>query len=206
MAILAGRLLCAVLVGAAAAGWGLAAGGCGLFGGDANDDAVDDSDDGVGEDDGDMPSDARMEGMLAAHNTVRAQAEPPPDPPLPALVWSEELAAAAQAWADRCIMNHDPSLNELQQGENLAANTATDQFTAQDVVDLWAAEATYYDYASNGCDDVCGHYTQLVWRDTAAVGCAVRICPDGLEQWPQGREIWVCRYSPPGNWVGQRPY
>jgi pathogenesis-related protein 1 len=45
---------------------------------------------------------------------------------------------------------------------------------------------------------VCGHYTQIVWRDTTSVGCAAQSCPQG--------EIWVCDYSPPGNYVGQHPY
>ena len=43
-----------------------------------------------------------------------------------------------------------------------------------------------------------GHYTQIVWRSTVEVGCAV--ARSGLH------EVWVCRYSPPGNVVGQRPY
>jgi len=21
-----------------------------------------------------------------------------------------------------------------------------------------------------------------------------------------GREVWVCNYDPPGNWIGKRPY
>jgi len=45
---------------------------------------------------------------------------------------------------------------------------------------------------------VCGHYTQIVWRDTKQVGCGVAR--------DNRREIWVCNYDPPGNWVGHRPY
>src|SRR5712691_6171246 len=59
-------------------------------------------------------------------------------------------------------------------------------------------EARNYDYASNRCHGVCGYYTQIVWRDTREVGCGVARGP--------GREVWVCDYSPPGNWVGRRPY
>jgi pathogenesis-related protein 1 len=45
---------------------------------------------------------------------------------------------------------------------------------------------------------MCGHYTQIVWRNTKAVGCAVG--------GKGAREVWVCDYDPPGNYVGQRPY
>jgi hypothetical protein len=45
---------------------------------------------------------------------------------------------------------------------------------------------------------VCGHYTQIVWRNTKSVGCAVAR--------GKGVEVWVCNYDPPGNYAGQRPY
>jgi hypothetical protein len=38
----------------------------------------------------------------------------------------------------------------------------------------------------------------LVWNNTREVGCAVASEP--------GREVWVCNYDPPGNWIGERPY
>ncbi|CAI5476391.1 unnamed protein product [Closterium sp. Yama58-4] len=53
----------------------------------------------------------------------------------------------------------------------------------------------------DGCADgkMCGHYTQVVWRDTTHVGCGSAQCPDGAG-------MWVCNYSPPGNFVGQTPF
>src|ERR1035437_5741567 len=68
----------------------------------------------------------------------------------------------------------------------------------QEVVEAWASEARDYDYRSNRCHGQCGHYTQIVWRNTKSAGCAV--ARGGR------REIWVCSYDPPGNYVGQRPY
>ncbi|MDO9190699.1 MAG: CAP domain-containing protein [Sulfurimicrobium sp.] len=46
---------------------------------------------------------------------------------------------------------------------------------------------------------MCGHYTQLVWKKTTAVGCGMAVC--GSRD-----QIWVCQYSPAGNWAGQKPY
>jgi hypothetical protein len=67
-----------------------------------------------------------------------------------------------------------------------------------DVVGDWASETRDYSYPTNTCAGVCGHYTQLIWSDTREVGCAVARDP--------AREVWVCNYDPPGNWVGERPY
>jgi pathogenesis-related protein 1 len=161
-------------------------------------------------DTGDTPSDPRMNNMLAAHNAVRdSGASPTPNPPLPPLKWSETLAADAKRYAAKCIWGHDSAeLRRLGQGENLAGATSVNWLDANKVVNMWAAEVQFYNYANNSCQagKMCGHYTQIVWRITQEVGCAMQSCPNGLQNYSSGRVIWVCRYSPPGNWIGQRPY
>ena len=130
--------------------------------------------------------------MLAVHSTVRARVGMSP------LAWSDRLAARSQDWADTLLARrqfvHRPNSTY---GENLFAITGAPASSAQ-VVNAWAAESRNYDYSSNTCRGVCGHYTQIVWGDTKEVGCAV--ARGG------GREVWVCDYDPPGNWVGKRPY
>ena len=147
--------------------------------------------------------------MLKAHNRWRASAGVPP------LTYSPELAASAQVWADnlkqnnQCHMQHSKPDNKY--GENLFWASAiqwTDgkrelqKVKPKKVVDDWASERNDYDHARNRCaaGKMCGHYTQVVWRTTTTVGCAVAVCGNTLEQ------IWVCQYQPPGNWVGQKPY
>lgn len=49
--------------------------------------------------------------------------------------------------------------------------------TAAGAVSAWAAESTDYDYASNTCSGVCGHYTQVVWAATTQVGCGIAEAP-----------------------------
>jgi pathogenesis-related protein 1 len=130
--------------------------------------------------------------MLAAHNAVRARAGTAP------LAWSDRLAARSQDWADTLLTRkqlvHRP---KSAYGENLFEITGASASSAQ-VVSAWAAESQNYDHSSNRCRGVCGHFTQIVWGDTKEVGCAV--ARGG------GREVWVCDYDPPGNWVGKRPY
>lgn len=70
----------------------------------------------------------------------------------------------------------------------------------------WIEEYHDYNHAANTCapNAVCGHYTQMVWRTTTQIGCGVNVCPS-LAGIANARYL-VCRYDPPGNWVGQRPY
>jgi|CXWL01.1.fsa_nt_gi uncharacterized protein YkwD len=141
-----------------------------------------------------------LAGIVESHNAVRREARPKPSPPLPPLELSPGLVDDAQAWAERCSFRH----SETAGGENLYAGTS--EPSAREVVGAWATEAAAYDYASNGCSGLCGHYTQMVWRDTTRVGCAAHRCTTGS---PFDARTWwlvVCRYEPAGNIVGERPY
>jgi uncharacterized protein YkwD len=130
--------------------------------------------------------------MLDAHNAIRARVGVPP------LVWSAGLAEVAQDWANHLIgtgdLAHRPN---NRYGENIYAISGGSTLPTQ-VVNYWAEEARGYDIRNNTCAGVCGHYTQIVWGKTRAVGCAVAI--------DQRREVWVCNYDPPGNIVGERPH
>ena len=130
--------------------------------------------------------------MLAGHNAVRARVRLAP------LEWSDRLAEGSREWANTLLARdqfvHSP---HPSYGENLFDIKGAPASSAQ-VVDMWAAESRNYDDRSNTCKGVCGHYTQIVWRDTRQVGCGVAR--------GERREVWVCRYDPPGNWIGRRPY
>lgn len=141
---------------------------------------------------------------LDVHNSVRANVSPAANPALPAMQWNELVSAIAQAHADRCQFAHSgaPGL-----GENVYAYGAWAD-AEEDAALLWAQEAAYYDYPSNSCaaGQQCGHYTQMVWRSSTDLGCGIRKCSSG-SPWGAGQwTVVVCNYSPPGNYIGARPY
>ena len=132
--------------------------------------------------------------MLRAHNAARQV------PGVPPLLWSAQLAAKAQQWADRLAATGESRMEGIP-GQNIAyagpPGTAKPGF----IVSSWAAEVKNFDYEKNACANPslkCYHYTQVVWRESKYVGCAT--AHDAQ------RDIWVCDYDPPGNLVGARPY
>ncbi|XP_033138795.1 pathogenesis-related protein PR-1 [Brassica rapa] len=66
-------------------------------------------------------------------------------------------------------------------------------------VHSWIVEGSSYNFNTNSCDgsEMCGHYTQIVWRDTKKLECASVVCENGA-----GVFI-TCNYDPPGNYVGR---
>jgi uncharacterized protein YkwD len=130
--------------------------------------------------------------MVGAHNQLRSQVG------VPALRWSRDLAGYAQAWANR-LAREDRLYHHAHPvyGENLFLIDGG-RTRAANVVASWADERRIYDYRTNSCGGRCGHYTQIIWKATAQVGCAR--AESGNTQ------VWVCEYNPPGNIVGERPY
>jgi pathogenesis-related protein 1 len=129
--------------------------------------------------------------MLTVHNAIRAERKLPP------LQWSNELAAYSKRWANTLLAKnlsiHNPN---SPYGENIfLAGVGSAPSLA---VKQWASESRDYDYRTNSCRTDCGHYTQIVWRDSRRVGCA-------LARGSQ-RDVWVCSYDPPGNYRGEWPY
>lgn len=135
-------------------------------------------------------------GITAAHNQWRQSA----DPSIPDLVWSPTVASVAQAYAEQLVSQGCPlqhSSNEY--GENLFWGSGS--YSAAEVVDAWGSEIECYSHITfpDACGCTCGHYTQIVWRNTTELGCGIGNCADGSE-------VWVCNYNPPGNYIGQMAY
>lgn len=144
-----------------------------------------------------QPSDDFVAEVLAAHNEERA------DKGVPALVWNEDLARDAADWANTLKGSATLRHAGVQgQGENLWMGTR-DCFAPATMVGDWIEEKADYrpgrfpDISHTGKWSDVGHYTQIIWRNTREVGCAVATDAEF--------DYLVCRYFPAGNWMGEDP-
>ena len=142
---------------------------------------------------------AFINAMLQHHNVYRSALGLPP------LQWSPALASDATVYARHLAQidkgQHDQDVIG-KEGENLWWGTAN-AFAFGDMVEAWAAERKsfrlgFFPDCRASRSAMVGHYTQMVWRNTQSVGCALA----GNGQ----NDYLVCRYSPPGNVIGQKPY
>jgi pathogenesis-related protein 1 len=145
--------------------------------------------------------------IVAAHNNWRSQVN------IPGVKWSPKLEGTSQSYAETLKSTQACNLSHSQAsdyGENLFWASPTSYsdgrsevqtVTPTQVVDDWGSEQADYDASSNTCawGKACGHYTQMVWKNTTEVGCGKAVCPDNSQ-------IWVCHYQPAGNYIGEHPY
>ena len=139
--------------------------------------------------------------VLAAHNRERMTLGVAP------LSWDPALAIDAAKWAKYLAatgkFEHAPEDGRQPEGENLWAGTKG-YYSAEAMVDGWVREKRYYkpgrfpDNSTTGKAADVGHYTQLMWRETGRVGCAVAT---GVQE-----DVLVCRYSDAGNYTGETPF
>ena len=153
-----------------------------------------------------------IDAFVAAHNQARSgPLNPTPSPALPPVSWDAILADSAYNYALKCqgangLLSHNANRSTDYQalggsgyvGENIygASNAATPAAAMA----LWMSEAASYDYASGNIGSA-GHYTQIVWRDSVRIGCAIVDCPALTYH-----NTVICDYAPGGNITGQKPY
>ncbi|KAI9931449.1 hypothetical protein MW887_010024 [Aspergillus wentii] len=122
------------------------------------------------------------------------------------LVWNETLTEYAKNWADKCLWQHSHG----PYGENLAFGYPN----ASAAVVAWGDEGLLYNFDKpTGFTEETGHFTQLVWKGTAEVGCAAVDCgyddtaktDNGEYTRAQGWYV-VCEYTPAGNVVGDQDH
>lgn len=134
--------------------------------------------------------------FLYAHNIARETSGVPP------LKWDKGLARFADKWAKQrkpdCNMIHSGG----PYGENIFWYRQRKMWSPEKVVTKWFEERFNYYPETNTCTSgqMCGHYTQIVWRSTTAVGCARVKCNNN-----RGFLV-VCEYDPCGNYEGESPF
>ncbi|WVR08172.1 hypothetical protein IAU60_005218 [Kwoniella sp. DSM 27419] len=134
-------------------------------------------------------TDANAQTLVKLHNDFRAEYGAGP------VTWNADLAAYAATHAAGCKMQHTGG----PYGENLAAGSGGG-YDVTKAFNSWAAEADQY----NPSNPTYSHFTQVVWKATTEIGCAVQTCPDGsLFSTGQSALLVFCEYNPPGNYNGQ---
>ena len=131
--------------------------------------------------------------VLARVNSIRDEVG------VPHLSWDCDLAEGSQSWAVELSKKGRLEHSHGNYGENLYwASYNSDVIAA---VNAWYSEKPNFVYGkSDWCKDgtVCGHYTQLIWKDSKYIGC-------GIVRGSGGTYV-ACRFYPPGNVIGQQPY
>ncbi|GAA0329525.1 hypothetical protein GCM10009087_44660 [Sphingomonas oligophenolica] len=140
--------------------------------------------------------------MIEGHNDARAAVGVPP------LAWNATLAADAQAYATelartgRFEHSREPR-GRTPEGENLWTGTRG-AYRYEEMVGHWVDEGRYYrprptpDFSTTGRWEDVAHYTEIIWRGTTEFGCAA--ASNATDDYV------VCRYTPPGNVVGQMAF
>lgn len=134
--------------------------------------------------------------FVIAHNKLRAKYNLKP------VKWSRTLARFARRLAYKhvndCEMKHS---TDSPYGENLFWSLR-DHWKPRDVVRIWGDEYKFYDPKTNECinNNMCGHYTQIVWHTTTSIGCARVTCHNSKGF------LYQCSYNPPGNYYHEGPF
>ena len=127
--------------------------------------------------------------ILNVHNLVRAGLK------LSQLTWDCKLADYAQEWATRGVVEHR---DDNIYGESIFVAGARDA-AAVASVNKWMLEKPNWDNTKGKCipGKTCTHYTQIVWKKTARIGCGINRNVSG--KW---KTMVVCNYDPEGNAPG----
>ncbi len=170
--------------------------------------------------------------IVLEHNRARKDADahvPSGTPALPAASWDCAAAQVAQQWANDTGGTQGHSANNWRQqqysnrtglqgraaglGENLGWAVGSNASSVQSIVNSvqsWDGERSDYNHSSGACaaGKVCGHYTQVVWRESTRIGCGVK---RGQIQFPGSGQVWPhgyflsCNYHNAGNINGDNP-
>ena len=139
--------------------------------------------------------------MIRAHDEARRSAGVAP------LAWDATLVADARGYAQQLartgkFAHSAEPRGAVPEGENLWTGTRG-AYAYAEMAGHWVAERRFYrvgvtpDFSSTGKWQDVAHYTQIIWRRTTRFGCAM--ASNATD------DYLVCRYTPPGNVVGEVP-
>ncbi|XP_063843649.1 uncharacterized protein LOC135090578 isoform X2 [Scylla paramamosain] len=161
--------------------------------------------------------------IVALHNELRSKVArgeetrgaPGPQPSganMRALAWDEELATVAQRHADQCVFEHEcPDCRRVDRfgvGQNLFISFQSNldlRIQWSRAILSWFDEVADFPNTSihpYQFSQATGHYTQMLWWDTALIGCGFTMfLEDGW--W---KKLYTCNYGPAGNIIFSQMY
>ncbi|XP_071958483.1 uncharacterized protein [Antedon mediterranea] len=155
-------------------------------------------------------SNSEIQAILDKHNELRSGVNPEASDMI-FMKWDDDLATLAQEWSDTCTWDHGQPdsdttsvFNPIGQNLWLGSGTADVQPDGVGATQAWYNEVSMYTYESRACTGVCGHYTQVVWADSYAVGCGITFCSETSEG-QTNAWLLTCNYGPAGNYQ-RHPY
>ena len=138
--------------------------------------------------------------LVSLHNTLRTKHR------VGKLTKLQAIATMAQKTATNCakiktLQHSQDKYNNQPVGQNLYVKTNAP--SANDVMQGWYyKEEPNYNYSTGKSKNggVIGHFTQVVWKSTTQIGCAVAT---GTYLAYQNSYYVCCNYFPAGNYIGQ---
>ncbi|KAI0209424.1 Cysteine-rich venom protein helothermine, partial [Lamellibrachia satsuma] len=123
------------------------------------------------------------------------------------LVWSSKMARRAHQWASQCMWKHGmlKDCDGKLVGQNLYMTKNGRYYPPVNVTRViangWWSEKKFYNYTTTKCkkNQMCGHYTQVVWGASYEVGCSIVHCPlvtVGVKTPWKKATIFACDYAP----------
>lgn len=135
---------------------------------------------------------SEIQAFLKVHNDERKRLG------IPLLEWDESIANSCLEYANHLLKINQLQHAETEYGENLFGGYSSDpnQYNLKDAALAWLSEKKLF--KENKYTYQCGHYTQMIWRNTQKVGAAIVS--------ENGKCYVVARYFPPGNYINQKVY
>ncbi|CAM9244942.1 unnamed protein product [Sphacelaria rigidula] len=140
--------------------------------------------------------DEEMQRLLELHNAARCMhgAEP--------MVWSSAVESVAKAYSlvlagpGKCgQLVHSTERNGYGENLYLCWSSGGDCYSSEGAMErLYESELNDGPVTGYG-----GHATQILWKDSTELGCAVANCSNGSQK----TQVLVCNYNPPGNYRGR---
>ncbi len=130
--------------------------------------------------------------ILNEHNFYRKIVGAPP------VFWSDTVEKYAIEQVAEIIEN--PNNYKINPYYGINIYRSPENPTPTKIVEYWAKEQRYYhgEVIDEKNVELVGHYTQIIWKQTFSIGCA-------LGQTKGGVYVVVCLYNPKGNCIGCKP-